>query len=145
MPFHPAITAINQKGTITEKNGNCLPTMALKSFSGNPVTAASAIIGVPSAPKATGAVLPIKASPAAGSGLNPNPISNAAQIATGVPNPAAPSINAPKLKAISNTCKRRSSVSPAIDCLMISNFPVCTVMSKTNMAHSTIQPMGNNP
>ena len=78
---------------------------------------ASVMIGVPSAPNATGAVLPISASPAAGSGLKPRPISMAAEIATGVPNPAAPSMKAPKLKAISSTWMRRSSARPAIVCL----------------------------
>ena len=79
---------------------------------------------MPSAPKATGAVLPISASPAAGSGRKPRPISMAAEIATGVPNPAAPSMNAPKLNAISSTCTRRSSARPAIVCLTTSNCPV---------------------
>ena len=112
-----------------EKNGNCRPTMALSCSRGSPVTVASAMIGVPSAPNATGAVLPINDSPAAGSGLNPRPISIAAEIATGVPKPAAPSMNAPKLKAISSAWMRRSSASPAIECLTISKVPVTTVMS----------------
>ena len=56
------------------------------------------MIGVPSAPKATGAVLAISASPAAYSGGKPAPIISAAEMATGVPKPAAPSMNAPKLK-----------------------------------------------
>ena len=63
---------------------------ATASASGRPVTAASAMSGVPSAPKATGAVLPISARPAACSGRKPRPISIAAEIATGVPKPAAP-------------------------------------------------------
>ena len=61
------------------------------------------MIGVPSAPNATGAVLPISDRPAAGSGLKPNPISMAAEMATGVPKPAVPSTNAPKQNAMSNT------------------------------------------
>ena len=58
---------------------------------------------MPSAPKATGAVLPMSASFAASNGRKPRPIISAPLIATGVPNPAAPSMNAPKLKAI-NSC-----------------------------------------
>ncbi len=102
-------------------------------------------MGVPSAPNATGAVLPTRARPAAGSGRKPRPISMAAEMATGVPNPAAPSMNAPKLKAISNNCSRRSLARCAIESLRISNWPVSTVMSYTKMAASTIQPMGNRP
>ena len=41
------------------------------------------------------------------------PISIAAEIATGVPKPAAPSMNAPKLKAMRSACTRRSSARPA--------------------------------
>jgi hypothetical protein len=52
----------------------------------------------------------------------------AAEMATGVPNPAAPSRNAPKLNAMSNPWSRRSSVIDAIESLMISNCPVSTVM-----------------
>ena len=54
------------------------------------VTAASVRIGVPIAPKATGAVLAISERPAAYSGVKPSPISSAEQIATGVPKPDAP-------------------------------------------------------
>jgi hypothetical protein len=53
------------------------------------------MIGVPSAPYATGAVLAISESPDAASGEKPRPIRIAAVTATGVPNPAAPSKNAP--------------------------------------------------
>ena len=60
------------------------------------------MIGVPSAPKATGEVLASSARPAAYSGLKPAPIISAAEMATGVPKPAAPSTNAPKQKAISS-------------------------------------------
>ena len=79
------------------------PTIMLSDSSGNSVTRASAINGVPSAPNATGAVFPMSASPAAGKGLNPSPINMAAEMATGVPKPAAPSMNAPKLNAIKST------------------------------------------
>ena len=127
--FRPDIAQINQNGTMTEKNGNCRPTIALSCSSGNPVTFAKAIIGVPSAPKATGAVLPINAMPEASNGLKPRPISIAAEMATGVPNPAAPSIKAPKLKAIIKACKRSSLARLAIVARITSNCPVSTVMS----------------
>ena len=80
-------------------------------------------------PKATGAVLPMRASPAASSGRKPSPISIAPEIATGVPKPAAPSMNAPKLNAIRSAWMRRSSLSPAIVRFTISNWPVRTVTS----------------
>ena len=54
------------------------------------------MIGVPSAPNATGAVLAISDRPDAASGEKPRPIRIAAVTATGVPKPAAPSKNAPK-------------------------------------------------
>src|SRR5712692_3358271 len=47
-------------------------------------------------------------------------------MATGAPNPAAPSMNAPKQNATSKTCRRRSAVIPATDSFMISNWPVST-------------------
>ena len=100
---------------------------------------------MPRAPNATGAVLPISDSPAAGNGRKPSPISMAAQIATGVPNPAEPSRKAPKLNAMSRTWMRRSDAIPAIESLTSSNWPVLTVRSYTNIAVSTIQPIGNNP
>ncbi len=78
------------------------------------------------APKATGAVLATRQTPAAYSGLKPSPASIAAVIATGVPKPAAPSRKAPKEKAISRACIRRSSVIEAREFLMISNWPVLT-------------------
>ena len=74
-----------------------------------PVTAASVRIGVPIAPNATGAVLAMSDSPAAYSGVNPRPISSAEQIATGVPNPDAPSMNAPNENATSSAWMRRSA------------------------------------
>ena len=61
-----------------------------------------AVTGAPTAPKATGAVLATIQIPAAYNGLNPNPTKSAAVIATGAPNPAAPSKNAPNEKAMIN-------------------------------------------
>ena len=75
IPAKPAMAQTSQKGTITEKKGSCRPTIALSLSSGSPVTAARVMTGVPSAPKATGAVLPMSERPAAASGLNPRPMS----------------------------------------------------------------------
>ena len=52
----------------------------------------------------------------------------AAVIATGVPNPAAPSMKAPKEKAMSKACMRRSSEIVASEFLTTSNCPVFTDM-----------------
>ena len=125
----PAMAATSQNGTSTEKNGSWRPTIADRSWSGSPVTLARVMSGVPMAPKATGAVLPISDRPAACSGRNPSPMSMAAQMAIGVPNPAAPSMNAPKLNAISSSWMRRSTASPAMVRRTSSNLPVLTVMS----------------
>ncbi len=48
-------------------------------------------------------------------------------MATGVPNPAAPSRNVPKLKAIKRACIRRSGEIALTDRLTTSNWPVRTV------------------
>ncbi len=66
-------------------------------------------------------------------------------IATGVPNPAAPSRKPPKANAIKSACKRGSEVNLPIEFLMISNCPVLTVTRKSAMAQNTIQEMGNRP
>ena len=88
----PAITHTSQTGTISEKNGSCRPAIALSvDRIETPVTCASVRIGVPSAPNATGDVFASSASPAAYSGRKPAPSSSAAEMATGVPKPAAPS------------------------------------------------------
>ena len=92
------------------------------------MTEARPWIGVPSAPKATGAVLAISERPEAASGEKPSPIRTAPVIATGVPKPEAPSKKAPKANAISSNCRRRSVVTPPIARCSSSNRPVSTVM-----------------
>jgi hypothetical protein len=72
------------------------------------VTWASTVIGVPSAPKATGAVLKISVTVSASSAGSPTRISSAVVIATGVPNPAMPSSRHPKQKPITTRTTRRS-------------------------------------
>ena len=119
----------NQKGTMIAVSGRMRPIMALRSDSGRPETAARVCTGVPIAPHATGDVLASRLRAAAWNGLKPRPIMKAPAIATGAPNPAAPSMNAPKQKATSSTWSRRSGVIPATDSFMISNWPVCTATS----------------
>ena len=92
-----------------------------------PVALASPWIGAPSAPKATGAVFAISERPEAARGEKPNPINIAAVTAIGVPKPAAPSKKAPKQKAISRSCSRRSAGTLEIDPWMIANQPFSTV------------------
>ena len=55
---------------------------------------AAELVGVPAAPKDTGGESKIRQAVAAAIGGKPRPINNGAQIAGGVPNPAAPSIKA---------------------------------------------------
>ena len=83
--------------------------------------------------------------PAVYNGLNPKPTSIAAVIATGAPKPAVPSKKEPKEKAINKACSLLSEVMEAIKCLMISNWPLLTVILNKNTAVMTIQPMGNKP
>jgi len=59
--------------------------------------------------------------------VNPRPISNAEQMATGVPNPEAPSMNAPNENATSSAWIRRSFDNLPTEDFTISNCPVSTV------------------
>ena len=65
MPRQPACAHTTQNGTSSEKNGNCRPTILESTNSSKPVTLLSAMMGVPSAPNATGAVLAMSESPQA--------------------------------------------------------------------------------
>jgi hypothetical protein len=67
-------------------------------------------IGVASAPKATGAVLAIRATAAAFTGLKPIAISITTVMATGVPKPASASSRAPKQNAMMIAWIRRSEL-----------------------------------
>jgi hypothetical protein len=121
------------------------PTQVLSVSSSSPVTSARVVTGMPIEPKATGAVFASRHMPAAKNGEKPRPVIMAAATATGVPNPAAPSMNAPSAKAISMACSRRSVVMPPIESLIISNCPVSTVSRYRTTAQNTIQPIGNQP
>ena len=83
--------ATNQAGMINEKNVSCRPAIWPNANSSMPETFARVMMGSPRPPNATGEVLANRASAAAYSGEKPKPISSAAEMATGVPNPAAPS------------------------------------------------------
>jgi hypothetical protein len=100
IPRSPAKAATTQKGTMSANTGSCRPTMAERAWRSRPVTPESAMIGVPSAPKATGAVFAISERLDAASGAKPSWIRSAAVTATGVPKPAAPSKKAPMQNAI---------------------------------------------
>ena len=116
------ITAGEGGGTGT----GAAPVIAEIARSSRPVTLASVMIGVPRAPKATGAVLAIRAMQAASIAGNPAPTSRAAEIATGAPNPAAPSRKAPNAKAMSRACRRWSAERPITDRFMTSRAPAST-------------------
>src|ERR1035437_8136327 len=101
--------------------------------------------GIPMDPNATGAVFASRQIDDAYSEEKPRPTIMAAATATGVPNPAQPSINAPNAKAISNACIRLSEVIEPMESLITSNFPVVTVISYRTKAQNTIHEIGNIP
>ena len=109
------------------------------------MTLCSAMIGVPSAPKATGAVLAMSERPDASSGEKPRPIRMAPVTATGVPKPEAPSKNAPKQKATSRSCSRRSRVMAVMLSRRTVKRPRCCVSWYRKMTFRMIQPIGNSP
>ena len=81
--------------------GNVRPTIFARTIGSRPDVCAPTMIGMPMLPNATGAVLASRHRPAAWRGRNPRPIIMAAVMATGVPKPAHPSMNAPNEKAMS--------------------------------------------
>ena len=109
MPRLPSTTATRISGTISARNGVWRPTIEPRSSIGSSVCEPRVTIGVAIEPNATGAVLPISDSAAALSGLKPSANSITEVIATGVPNPARPSIRAPNEKAMITAWIRLSS------------------------------------
>ena len=95
-------------GMIAENTGNWRPAIAESFSTSRSVTWARVVMGIPMLPKATGAVLAMSDNPLAWIGENPSCNNRAAVIATGAPNPAAPSMKAPKQKAINTTWIRGS-------------------------------------
>ncbi len=69
----------------------------------------------------------------------------APETATGAPNPAAPSMNAPNENAMNIACRRRSSVRLPTESLMISNLPVSTARRYSMIDAKTIQAIGKMP
>ena len=106
------------------KQGEDAAEVALSASTSSPVTALKVRRGVPIPPQATGAVLAIRHSKAAWKGRNPSPTRKAAEMATGAPKPAAPSMKAPNEKATRTAWSRRSAESLATEAFMISNWPV---------------------
>jgi hypothetical protein len=102
-------------------------------------------MGVPSAPNATGAVFAIRERHDAGRGAKPSWMRSAAVTATGVPNPAAPSKNAPRQNAMPITWMRGSGERRARLARRTAKWPLATVRSYRKMRLSTIQPIGNRP
>ena len=102
-------------------------------------------MGVAMAPNATGAVLATRASTAALIGLKPSAISITEVTATGVPNPASASINAPNANAMRMAWIRWSSLTRQKDRRSTSKCPVSTVIWYTQIALMTIHRIGKKP
>ena len=79
------------------------------------------------------------------SGLKPRDTSSAAQIAIGIPKPAAPSRKPPKQKAISSIWMRWSVEIAEMEERTVSKPPDRTEMRYSHTAMRTIQPMGHMP
>ena len=109
------------------------------------VSRPSVTIGMPIDPNATGAVLASSASTAALIGSNPRLARIAAEMATGAPKPAMPSMRAPKQNATSNAWTRRSPVSRVSDRRITSKSPLAIVRLWKKTALRTIQLIGHNP
>ena len=110
MRFQPAMTTMRYAGMRIENRGSCRPTMAesarvVEVGSDWPSTGATSrprvTTGMPIDPKATGAVFASRARTAAVIGSKPRLARMEAEMATGAPKPAMPSIRAPKLNATS--------------------------------------------
>ena len=78
-------------------------------------------------PKGVGTPFANKQTRQLNKGLKPKPTNMLAGIAMAVPKPAIPSMNPPKHHAINKTMMRRSLLTDAIICLMISIAPVRNV------------------
>ena len=110
-PRMPSIMPAMMKGTKNARNGVWWPTMAAM-FSVcsrvRPPTSPAVVIGMATAPNATGAVLAISTIVAARSGLMPRARIMVAVMATGAPKPARASSSPPKQNAMSMAWMRTS-------------------------------------
>src|ERR1035437_9462213 len=141
----PLVRRCRWAGRRSESGAVRRPATALNRARGNPVMPASVMTGMPIDPNATGAVFASRQLDDAYSEEQPRRTIMAAATATGVPNPAQPSMNAPKAKAINRACMRLSEVIEPIESLIISDLPVATVISYRIKAQNTIHEIGNNP
>ena len=79
---------------------------------------------MPAEPKDTGVLWISIPETTAASGGKPSPTRSGTVTAAGVPNPAEPSMNAPKSQAISRTWMRRSGVMPVNPRRITANAPL---------------------
>ena len=86
------------------------------------------MIGVAMAPNAAGAVLPIRATPAAFSGSKPSAISIPTVIATGEPKPASASSRAPNENPTMSAWMRWSPETAPTPRRSVRKWPVATVI-----------------
>ncbi len=94
---------------------------------GMPVSVAAVVIGMATAPNATGAVFASSTVQAARSGATPSAMSIVAVMATGAPKPASASSRPPKQKAMSTAWIRGSSETTSNVRRRSSNRPLVTV------------------
>ena len=110
-----------------------------------PVRLPAVMIGMATAPKATGAVLASSTTMAARNAEKPIDISITPVMATGAPKPARASIRPPKQKAIRIARMRGSSETRPKVARRSSKRPDTTVTWYSQMAVSTIQVIGKSP
>ena len=127
-PRSPSMMNTSRNGTITATNGAWWPTIAPMCVAGMPVSVPAVVMGVPTAPKATGAVFASSTAVAARSGGTPRPSTMVAVMATGAPKPARASSRPPKQNAMSTAWMRMSPPpSESKIARMSSNRPESTV------------------
>ena len=96
---------------------------------------------MPAAPKVTGVDCTISPSITAAIAGNPSATINGAMIAAAVPNPAAPSMNAPKHQVMMTICTRRSGLIAEKLSLMTCTAPDAFSVFRSRIAPKTINRM----
>ncbi len=150
----------NRVMNTTSNSGISVPTMACSSATLNPTKArkpshcpkpmsATAVftdsspakplltptrIGVPTAPNDTGVLWIIIPATTAAIAGKPSPTISGTVTAAGVPNPAAPSINAPNSQAMMMTCTRRSAEMLVKPLRMTASAPLCLSVFSSRIA-----------
>lgn len=114
-------------------DGKVLRTELTFNVSPNPTN-----IGTPTTPNVTGVELYMSDIITAAIGENPSPTSKGAQITAGVPNPATPSMNAPKTNPIMIAYMRLSLVILLKLYFILSIAPLSSSVYKINSAPRTI-------